>query len=97
MPYLMLWHGRETVDEELDSWGTNGPVFGPFPFFHMTYDCEITFSEEDGHILKVIDELVYYDGVYYGDWSFFDELDDELRQRLSPFDPHKANPRLESD
>ena len=96
MPYLKLWHGRETVDEEMDSWGTSGPVFGPFPFFHMTYDCEITFSEENGHILKVIDELVYYDGVYYGDWSFFDELDDGLRQRLIPFDPHKARPPIES-
>ena len=41
MPYLMLWHGRTDREEEMNNWGENGPVFGPFPFFHMTYNCEI--------------------------------------------------------
>ena len=90
MPYLMLWHGRSTPEEELTTWGENGPVFGPFPFFHMTYNCEIMFSDEEGHRLTVVQDLVYYDGMYYGDWSFFDELDNGHRCRLIPFDPLKA-------
>jgi hypothetical protein len=74
MPYLMLWHGRTDREEEMNNWGENGPVFGPFPFFHLTYKCGI----------------VYYDGMYYGDWSFFDEMDRGHRCRLIPFDPQKA-------
>ena len=88
----MLWHGRTDVSEEMNNWGKSGPVFGPFPFFHMTYRCEIAFSQECGYLLKIVDDLVYYDGKYYGDWSFFDQLDDGHRCRLIPFDPQKANP-----
>jgi len=40
---------------------------------------------------------VYYDGIYYGDWSFFDQPDDEQRCRLIPFDPQKANPPADTD
>ena len=81
----------------MNNWGENGPVFGPFPFFHMTYNCEIAFSQECGHLLKIVDDLVYYDGMYYGDWSFFDEMDREHRCRLIPFDPQKAIPPADTD
>ncbi len=37
MPYLKLWHGHRNPDEQLDGWGKDGPTFGPFSFFHMTY------------------------------------------------------------
>ena len=68
MPFLRLWHGRRSLDADLDGWGEDGPTFGPFPFFHMTYCSEIKFG--DGLCLEVVDGLVFYDGVYYGDWSF---------------------------
>ena len=97
MPYLMLWHGRTDRNEEMNNWGEQGPVFGPFPFFHMTYSCEIAFSQECGHLLKIVDDLVYYDGKYYGDWSFFDEMDRGHHCRLIPFDPQKAIPPADTD
>jgi len=97
MPYLMLWHGRTGRDEEMDNWGELGPVFGPFPFFHMTYNCDIKFSHEAGQVLNIVDDLVYYDGRYYGDWSIFDQPDEEQRSRLIPFDPQKANPPADTD
>ncbi len=90
MPYLMLWHGRTNPEEELSNWGEAGPVFGPFLYFQMTYGIEIKFAREDGHRLSVVHGLVYYDGMYYGDWSFFDEMDRGHRCRLIPFDPLKA-------
>ncbi len=90
MPYLMLWHGRANSDEELSTWGAAGPVFGPFPYFQMTYGIEIKFAREDGYRLSVVHGLVYYDGMYYGDWSFFDEMDRGQRCRLIPFNPNKA-------
>ena len=97
MPYLRLWHGRSNPDEELSTWGEDGPVFGPFPYFHMTYGIEIKFSNEEGHRLSVVHGLVYYDGMYYGDWSFFDVPDSGHLASLIPFDQNKAVPSYESD
>ena len=89
MPWLRLWHGHRHPDEQLDSWGEDGPIFGPFPFFHMTYGCENKFGD-DGYCLNLVEEFVYYDGMYYGDWSFCDQLDESMRSRLVTFDSSKA-------
>ena len=90
--YLELFHGRKRVGtdekgaavyEELSDWGESGPVFGPFPYFHTTYVCDIKF--DDDKELRIVDDLVYYAGVYYGDWSVFGSavflLSGELQQR----------------
>lgn len=96
MAYLELFHGRKTPDERLDDWGEQGPVFGPFPYFHTTYALEIKFGEP-GHVLSILqpDGLVYYDGMYYGDWSVFsgEEFDSnaEIQQRLAVFQQEKAD------
>ena len=37
------------------------------------------------YVLNIVDDLVYYDGRYYGDWSIFDQPDEEQRSRLIPF------------
>ena len=89
MPYLKLWHGHRHPNEQLDGWGEDGPTFGPFPFFHMTYGCDIKFGD-DGYCLNLVQEFVYYDGMYYGDWSFCDQLDEGMRSGLVSFDPAKA-------
>ncbi len=90
MPYLVLWHGHSHPDEELDGWGEDGPVFGPFPFFHVTYQCDIKFHVSDGYVLQIVEDFVYYDGVFYGDWSFVDQLDHGLESRLVAFDAERA-------
>ena len=89
MPYLKLWHGHRHPDEQLDGWGEDGPTFGPFPFLHKTYGCEIKFGD-DGYCLNLVEEFVYYDGMYYGDWSFCDQLDKDMQSRLVTFDSSKA-------
>ena len=71
MPYLKLFHGRERPDEPLDDWGEPGPIFGPYPFFHTTYQSDIKFDDDRG-VLRIVGDLVYYDGMFYGDWSVFD-------------------------
>jgi hypothetical protein len=35
--YLHLFHGRKTPDENLDDWGSDGPVIGPLRYVHITY------------------------------------------------------------
>jgi hypothetical protein len=69
MVYLKLFHGRSPKDEDLQDWGSEGPIFGPFPYFHTTYATEIKFGEYN--ILNIDDDMVYYDGVWYGDWSVY--------------------------
>src|SRR5690606_1216474 len=92
MPYLKLFHGRKRPEEPLEDWGEPGPIFGPFPYFHTTYGSSIQFVHEVEHQLQIVGDLVYYDGMFYGDWSVFDgPPSDEDRHRLTLFDAGKAN------
>ena len=91
MAYLRLFHGRTDPDENLDDWGLNGPVFGPFPFVSVTYACEIRLGNESDGVLKIHGDVVHYDGVFYGDWCVFDGPPaggEELT--VEPFDPTLA-------
>lgn len=75
--YIRLFHGRKIADEQLSDWGTDGPVLGPFMFVHTTYVHNIKLGAMGGSNgmldLHVVDDLVWYDGVWYGDWSVFDD------------------------
>lgn len=86
MAYLKLFHGRASPDEKLDGWGEEGPIFGPYPFFHTVYGSEITFDAEQAHTLPIIDDFVFYDDVFYGDWSVYDgPVDAADESRLTEF------------
>jgi hypothetical protein len=100
MLYLRLFHGRKDPAQEMDDWGSDGPIFGPYLFAHTTYQCHLKLGRSDGgcdELYIVATDLLYYDGVYYGDWSVFG--DDELKEdgfELSVFDSSKAKlPKLE--
>lgn len=72
--YLGLFHGRKTPDEQLDGWGENGPVIGPLAYVHTTYLTHIRFcpvGEDDPTDLNIIEDMVEFDGMYYGDWTVF--------------------------
>lgn len=93
---IELFHGRTSPDEHLESWGRQGPVF-LVDYVHVTYLCDIKLGipepAGDGD-LHFVEDLVYYDGVYYGDWSVFPPSllasDSELAGRLCEFEPDKA-------
>src|SRR5215831_9446820 len=93
--YLELFHGRKAPDVQLDDWGTQGPVFGPLQFVHTTYATNVKFTFADGSDrdgwLQIIDDLIYYDGTYYGDWSSFATLTPEVDKRLVEFAQQKAD------
>lgn len=80
--YLKLFHGRPTTTEDMDDWGTEGPDIGPLHYAHTTYASEIKlmferledaksfgFDDVEGISLDIVNDLVEYQGVYYGDWS----------------------------
>lgn len=74
--YFSLYHGRRTVDEDLDDWGRNGPRFRNFGQCFITYGSSIRLiyrqpCDDLDEVYFTISEggLVYYDGWYYGDFS----------------------------
>ncbi len=70
--YIRLYHGRENIDDKLDDWGWNGPVLGPYESIQLTYGAHIKMHKPD-HFedLGIADDLIYYDGYYYGDMEIF--------------------------
>lgn len=48
--YLELFHGRRSLDQDMDDWGLEGPILGPFDWVHTTYGSEIKLgSDWDQH------------------------------------------------
>jgi hypothetical protein len=73
MIVVRLFHGRKNPEQELNDWGTDGPFLGPFCHLHVVYG-NIRLIEEDGtdHDLIQQEEMVLYQGVYYGDMIVID-------------------------
>ena len=94
--YLELFHGRADPTQNMGDWGDQGPVFGPFEGVHTTYaeDIKLVIAGDNCGALAVVDDLVYYAGRYYGDWTVMgaDQLTADLRMRLQAFDQAQAVP-----
>lgn len=101
MVYIELFHGRKNPREDMDGWGTVGPVLGPFQYVHITYACNIKLGTDDGFECLVytgpegeLKDLVYYDEVFYGEISIFsvDKMVEfpELQARRVEYDKEKA-------
>ncbi len=70
-----LFHGRKYPSEDLDDWGSDGPIF-PASFVHTTYGHNIRLGgpqSGEAHLELYVseDDQVYYDGVWYGDWTIY--------------------------
>jgi hypothetical protein len=98
--YLELFHGRKSVQEQLEDWGEQGPIVGPLKFVHTTYATHLKLQTSNGveGDLRVVGpelpDLLYYDGAFYGDWSVFspDSLQENWASRIQQYDPAKAIP-----
>ncbi|MHA3790562.1 hypothetical protein [Sphingomonas sp. YL-JM2C] len=42
--YLRLLHGRTDPAADIEDWGAEGPVLGPFAYIHTTYMCDVKFA-----------------------------------------------------
>ena len=99
--YLELFHGRKNPDLDMDDWGGEGPILGPLQYFHITYKNDYKLKTADGKECHVPlhEDMVFYDGVFYGDWSLFDSEAiegwvDDLEKRKQPFDESKTVNRV---
>ncbi len=60
----------------MSDWGTSGPVLGPLKWVHTTYKNHIRacpVGGDDGIDLPIHDDMIFYDGIFYGDWSVFND------------------------
>ena len=71
-------------------------MFGPFRFIHTTYATDIKFSRNTNtpQDLSILRDMVYYNGMWYGDWSVFPastfDAERGLQKRRQNFDMTKA-------
>lgn len=91
---LELIHGRTSPAEQPEDWGSDGPIF-IVDYVHQTYMGNLRIGlpapVAEGE-LRVVEDLVYYGGAYFGDWSVVspDALDVEQRSRIMAFELAKA-------
>ena len=96
MLYLKLFHGRKDPTEQMDDWGSDGPIFGPYSYIHTTYahSIKMGLDSDTVHDLYAIEDMIYYDGMYYGDWSIFPDAtfakEDQTLHEV--YDSAKAQP-----
>lgn len=71
--YLGLFHGRVTPDEELNDWGLQGPVLGPILSASIGKGESVSVTDMDGNLIQIpfVEDLLAYNGRYYGDRAFF--------------------------
>jgi hypothetical protein len=73
--YLKLMHGRATPDQQMNDWGFDGPILGPFEAVHFTYTTHVRCfpkgSDGDAEALELCfhDDMLVYDGKFYGDFE----------------------------
>ena len=71
--YILLLHGRNDPNEDMQDWGFQGPTLGPFVAVHFTYKTHIRCitdpAQEKELELGFHDDLLVYDGKYYGDFE----------------------------
>ena len=94
MLYIRLFHGRTNPDQDMDDWGFDGPVLGPYQFVHTTYTYHVKLGRSDGNCdeLHIHEDMLYYDGCYYGDWSVFgEETLNDSEYKTSKFEQSKAD------
>lgn len=99
MLYIHLYNGRRTMDEQMQDWGDDGPTFGPYKSMITTYGSHVRLFPKDGHEgfyeheFCITDGLIYYNGMYYGDWEVYSAR--EPADELHIFDQNKTRMRVE--
>lgn len=82
--YLNLYHGR-VVDREtfqhpdMNDWGTDGPTF-EIESFQWTYGSPKIHVDGDLEHMATFDDLIYYNGVFYGDFNVSNEKYNEVEE-----------------
>jgi len=93
--FLHLWHGRDSVNQDMDDWGFDGPEIGPLIKVGASYMSGLVLEFEDAETrerffprvdadpmawLEGEEDCIEYEGKFYGEWTaFMKEVGDEDR------------------
>ena len=95
---IKLFHGRQRPDEELRDWGADGPLLR-IEYIHVVYFATFQVGTTDNeevwlepwthgkHDGVLVDDLIHYDGMFYGDWNVLSVPESRVD---GDFDPRKA-------
>ncbi|MFM8609071.1 MAG: hypothetical protein ACKOCJ_01220 [Burkholderiaceae bacterium] len=87
--YLGLFHGRDDPKARMDDWGDDGPAIGPLRWCHTTYastlrinfvdaaDAALYFGDDFDGEVPMHEDMLMYEGRYYGDWTVYWVAPDE--------------------
>ncbi|HUX15114.1 MAG TPA: hypothetical protein VMW52_01490 [Phycisphaerae bacterium] len=102
--FVHLFHGRDDPDQDMDEWGEDGPLIGPFHGVHTTYRDHIK-GVVDGDAVWTAsiaphEDMIFFRGKWYGDWCILDRegaKEQVLRstglvrlRELTPVEKHEA-------
>jgi hypothetical protein len=89
--FIRLFHGRKDPGQDMEDWGFEGPIFGPYIGICGVYCNWINLTKADGRLdmLRIHEDLVFYDGCYYGDWCIL--TDPPTHDKPTPFLNRKAD------
>lgn len=82
--FISFFHGRTSPEEDLEDWGSIGPIVGPVKV-SWTYGCLKLHPPDysDLYHITFLNDLVPIDGFYYGDFEILDEEDGSLQEKFS--------------
>lgn len=67
---LRLYHGRRSADEDMEDWGSDGPVLGPLSGVIVTYGTYRLFAGGNWECnLDTEGDCAKWDNVLYGDFE----------------------------
>jgi hypothetical protein len=73
--YLKLLHGRDDPRQQMNDWGYDGPVLGPFEAVHFTYATHVRCfpqgSDGDSEAMELCyhEDMLVHGGKFYGDFE----------------------------
>ncbi|HMR85429.1 MAG TPA: hypothetical protein PKE30_19930 [Niabella sp.] len=74
MMYIHVFHGRKTIEEEMNDWGDNGPVVA-VDFVSWTYGTlKLHYPDWDFVFVKQVEGLIPIGDMYYGDFEILSDI-----------------------
>ncbi|MBZ4187668.1 hypothetical protein [Niabella beijingensis] len=73
--YIHFYHGRKTIEEELNDWGEDGPIVS-VSFISWTYgNLKLHDETDDFTFLSQAEDLIPLGNMYYGDFELLPDGD----------------------
>lgn len=74
MMYIHFFHGRKTIEEEMNDWGEDGPIV-EIDFASWTYgSIKLHYEDWDFIFVNQVEGLIPIGDMYYGDFEILSDI-----------------------